>query len=82
MAKLQYLNPLFFSKKLLVKKFLKLNKKNSLIPKNYFSRTLSVYNGKKYVNIIVKPEMVNYKVGQFVFTKLLGYRSKKKKKKK
>lgn len=51
-----------------------------LLPK--IGRTFNVYNGRKYVPVIYKKEMIGHKLGAFVTTKVIGQRFKNVKKKK
>jgi len=80
MWKLPYINPVFFSKNFKAKKAYKIFIRNSIIPKNYFSKSFDIYNGKKFINVVVKPEMAGNKLGEFSITKVLGFKKKKKKK--
>ena len=44
------------------------NRSLRIIP-NYIGKTISIYNGKKFVNIFIKKEMVGYKLGEFSSTR-------------
>lgn len=37
----------------------------------YVDRVIEVYNGKNYVPLTIKPDMVGYKLGDFIPTKVL-----------
>ena len=64
------------------KRAIKTRVRNSVIPFCLTSKSFNIYNGKTYVPVIVKPLMRGYKLGEFSFTKALGYKKKKKNKKK
>ena len=53
----------------------------STITKNYLNKKVYVYNGKFFISLYIKKEMVGYKFGEFVYTKKGGYSIHKKKKK-
>ena len=62
------------------RKPLKLRVRNSIIPHAIIGRTLHVYNGQKYIPVMVKREMVGHKIGEMSITKVLGFKPKKGKK--
>ncbi|HIE44135.1 MAG TPA: 30S ribosomal protein S19 [Candidatus Omnitrophica bacterium] len=43
--------------------------RNSTITPDFVGLTLSVHNGKKFVNVYITENMVGYKVGEFVHTR-------------
>jgi ribosomal protein S19 len=48
-----------------------------------FNKKLLIHNGKKFVLIVIQPEMFLHKIGEFAQTRAtFQYKSKKKKKKK
>jgi small subunit ribosomal protein S19 len=50
---------------------------------SYAGLTLSVYNGKSFIKLNIKENMVGFKFGDFIFSKKTPvYFNKKKKKKK
>mgnify|MGYP002784557311 FL=1 len=57
------------------------NARDSVITSIYINKSIGVYNGKDYVVIPVKREMVGKKLGEFVPTKKKVVFKKKKRKK-
>lgn len=82
--KIPYLSNIFlrFLKKTNNKRKFKIKtqNRNSFIPSTLLTKTLNIYNGRKYQPIIIKKEMVGHKIGEFGITKILGYKPKKKRK--
>lgn len=60
--------------------FIKTKSRASMITPDFVGLRLRVYNGKEFYPLVILPEMVGYKVGEFVFTRA-RYEYKKKKKK-
>jgi len=57
--------------------------KNSTVPKFLRKKRIAVYNGFLFHSFIVRPYMVQRRIGEFVLTKLIGtsiHRRKKRKK--
>jgi small subunit ribosomal protein S19 len=75
-----FVDPEFFEKSLKnsTKKYFKTQSRNSLILPYLIGKTLKVYNGKKYVSFKVTEEMVGFKLGEFVLTRLRHIYKKKK----
>jgi|ERR1700758_5012966 len=46
--------------------------RNSTIIEEFVGKIISVYNGKTYVRVKVRPKMVGFKLGAFSFTKKMG----------
>lgn len=77
-----YVHPLFFSKAFLAKKAVKTKARWLTLPLlPTTGRSFYVYNGQKYVQVIYKKEMANFKLGSFAVTKIIGYKPKIVKKK-
>jgi small subunit ribosomal protein S19 len=76
-----FFNPNIFKKlkiiKLKTNNVLKTFSKNTTILPGYIDKTLSVYNGKKWVLRAVSQDMVGYVLGSFIFTRKI-YKYKKK----
>jgi len=74
--KLIYLNKFIFKlqKKNLSfsNQVIKIWSRNNTILKNFFYKKILVYNGRFFLPIIIKKEFLNYKFGEFIFTKKLG----------
>ena len=62
------------------KKVFKIHDRKSVIPYTLLSKTLNIYNGRKYIPVVIKKEMIGHKIGEFSITKILGYKPKKKRK--
>jgi len=76
-----YVEPLFFEKSIKKEKtFIRTKSRSSYILPYLVGKTIKVYNGKTYVPIRVKEEMVGYKLGEFVLTRLRHVYKKKSKK--
>lgn len=73
-----YLN--FLSKSFFLKNnyFLKINDRNIFIKKEWIGFKLAVYNGKVYIPIQIKENMVGKLLGSFIFSKKIIIKSKKK----
>jgi small subunit ribosomal protein S19 len=56
--------------------------RSSVITFDFIDLIVNVYNGKKYLPLKIKENMLGYKFGEFIFTKKkMVFRKKKKKKK-
>lgn len=51
---------------------LKIWSRSSVICKEFLGKKVFVHNGNKFLSVIVKPEMIGHKFGEFAFTKRLG----------
>jgi len=78
--KIPYIYNIFVTKIHGVKKVYKTHNRKTIIPNTLLSKTLSIYNGKKYLPVVIKREMIGHKAGEFAITKVLGYKPKKKRK--
>jgi small subunit ribosomal protein S19 len=69
------------------KKKVRTKNRSSVITEKMIGTIVSLYNGKRYVPVAIVKNMLGHKLGEFVFTKLLGksihssVKNKKKKKK-
>ena len=59
------------------KKFLILKNKSLVIIPEFINKSLKVYNGCKFVDLVVTADMVGHKVGEFIFTRKLHVFKKK-----
>lgn len=71
------LNILKKFKNLKNQKSIYIHSKNSSILKEFIGRTFYVYQGQKYQKVKITNNMVNYKFGEFVFTRRIGKIHKK-----
>ena len=58
----------------------KIKNRSTVISPLLLSKTLNIYNGAKYLPVVIKREMIGHKTGEFAITKTLGYKPKKKEK--
>ena len=56
--------------------------RNSFIPVSFVGSRISVHIGNQFKSILIKPLMVNYRLGDFAFTKFRGFEIHKRKRKK
>ncbi len=57
-------------------------KRSSLITNKYINKEVNIYNGQKFITLLVEPCMVGYRFGEFAFTRYIGYKNKETSKKK
>jgi small subunit ribosomal protein S19 len=74
-----YINESFFQEVLLSKKKIKTTSRSTVILPFLIGKTVQVYNGKFFIPITISEEMVGYKLGEFVLTRLRHVYKKKKK---
>ena len=78
MSRSKYKGPFFkvnFFKK---KKWIKIINKNLTILPEYNTYTVSIYNGKNFINLIITDKMVGFKFGDFINTRKKHIYKKKK----
>ncbi len=56
---------------------IKIWNRNSVVFPLFVGKILSIYNGKKFVNVQISEEMVGFKVGEFVPTRKKPIHKKK-----
>ena len=78
--KLPYIDRRVHTQLTATRKQLRLRTRNSVISHAIIGRTIHIYNGQKYIAVIVKKEMVGHKIGEMSITKVLGFKPKKGKK--
>ena len=74
-----YINESFFQEVHLSKKKIKTTSRSTVILPFLIGKTVQVYNGKFFIPITISEEMVGYKLGEFVLTRLRHVYKKKKK---
>ncbi len=79
--KLKPINLKLLSKSLKIKVSLQTRLRNTVIIKEFINKTIHVYNGMNYFPLIIRPVMVGYKLGDFIFSKKLVVHKIKKVKK-
>jgi len=50
----------------------KIYKKSSVITLEFLNKRVLVYNGNKFISLLVKESMLGHRFGEFVLTKSLG----------
>lgn len=73
--KLEFIPRSFFIKNDI---FLKMEDRNIFVKKEWIGLKIAVYNGKYYIPIIIKDNMVGKMLGSLIFTKTILLKSKKK----
>lgn len=70
----------FVPKALLLKKniFLKMEDRNIFIKKEWLGLKIAVYNGKFYIPLVIKENMIGKMLGSLIFTKKILIKQKKK----
>lgn len=51
------------------KKYIKIYNKNLIILSKYVNLNFLVYNGKSFVRLNINKDMINYKFGDFIYTR-------------
>lgn len=54
------------------KKKIRTKNRDSVINENMVGTIMSIYNGKRYYPVAIVKKMIGHKLGEFVFTKMLG----------
>ena len=77
------LNLDFIPKSVFVKNnfFLKMEDRNIFVKKELIGLKIAVYNGKYYIPIVIKENMVGRMLGALIFTKKILLKSKKRSRK-
>jgi small subunit ribosomal protein S19 len=60
---------IFFLKKHLYRKNIKIWSRSSSVPLSLVGARVSIYNGQKYIPMVVSVEKVGFKFGEFCFTR-------------
>lgn len=69
----------FYKKNKLITGLQFMNRNLVLNDRSFIGKTIYVYNGRKFVSLLIKENMLNYKLGDFVFTRRILLKKKKKK---
>nr|YP_010394055.1 ribosomal protein S19 [Peronospora belbahrii]DAZ88063.1 TPA_asm: ribosomal protein S19 [Peronospora belbahrii] len=78
MSRSQYKGPFFKVNFLKKKQWTKITNKNLIILPEYKNYSVSVYNGKIFINLIIKDKMIGFKFGEFINTRKKHIYKKKK----
>lgn len=78
MSRSKYKGPFFKLNFLKKKKWMKITNKNLTILPEYNNRSVSIYNGKIFINLIINEKMIGFKFGEFINTRKKHIYKKKK----
>ena len=72
MKKIPYLHPSLSPEKILKKDSIRTWSRSSIINESFISKKFEIYNGKTFTSIIIQPEMVGIRLGEFARTRKRG----------
>lgn len=78
MSRSNYKGPFFKVNFLKSKKWIKIMNKNLTILPEYNNYSVSIYNGKIFLNLIITHKMIGFKFGEFINTRKKHIYKKKK----
>ena len=78
MSRSKYKGPFFKVNYLKNKKWLKITNKNLTILPEYNNHSVSIYNGKLFINLEINNKMIGFKFGEFINTRKKHIYKKKK----
>nr|YP_010118080.1 ribosomal protein S19 [Phytophthora palmivora]QPN54130.1 ribosomal protein S19 [Phytophthora palmivora]QTV76714.1 ribosomal protein S19 [Phytophthora palmivora]WOX01713.1 ribosomal protein S19 [Phytophthora palmivora] len=78
MSRSKYKGPFFKVNLLKKKKWMKITNKNLIILPEYSNHSVSVYNGKIFINLEINDKMIGFKFGEFINTRKKHIYKKKK----
>ena len=78
MSRSKYKGPFFKVNFLKKQKWLKITNKNLTILPEYDNHFVSIYNGKRFLNLEIKNKMIGFKIGEFINTRKKHIYKKKK----
>lgn len=78
MSRSKYKGPFFKVNFLKKKKWMKITNKNLTILPEYVNYSVSVYNGKIFINLKINDKMIGFKFGEFINTRKKHIYKKKK----
>lgn len=78
MSRSKYKGP-FFKVNFIKKKWIRIKNKNLTILPEYIKHSVSIYNGKRFINLKIKKNMIGFKFGEFIYTRKKHIYIKKKK---
>nr|YP_010118002.1 ribosomal protein S19 [Phytophthora captiosa]QPN54013.1 ribosomal protein S19 [Phytophthora captiosa] len=78
MSRSQYKGPFFKVNLLKKKKWMKITNKNLIILPEYNNYSVSIYNGKIFINLEINNKMIGFKFGEFINTRKKHLYKKKK----
>jgi ribosomal protein S19 len=78
MSRSKYKGPFFKVNLLKKKQWMKITNKNLTILPEYSNHSVSVYNGKIFINLEINDKMLGFKFGEFINTRKKHIYKKKK----
>lgn len=69
MSRSKYKGPFFKVNLIKKKKWMKITNKNLTILPEYSNRSVSIYNGKIFINLEINDKMIGFKFGEFINTR-------------
>nr|YP_009178805.1 ribosomal protein S19 [Peronospora tabacina]ALJ78456.1 ribosomal protein S19 [Peronospora tabacina]ALJ78503.1 ribosomal protein S19 [Peronospora tabacina] len=79
MSRSKYKGPFFKVNFLKKKRWMKITNKNLTILPEYNNNSVSIYNGKNFINLVINNKMIGFKFGEFINTRKKHIYKKKKK---
>lgn len=67
--KIPYIASVFFKKRFLTLNSHKIKLRNSIISNMFIKKKFLIYNGRFNKSLVIKPDIIGYKLGEFCFTK-------------
>lgn len=78
MSRSKYKGPFFKVNLIKKKQWIKITNKNLTILPEYSNQSVSVYNGKMFINLEINDKMIGFKFGEFINTRKKHIYKKKK----
>ena len=78
MSRSKYKGPFFKVNFLKKKQWMKRTNKNLIILPEYNNNSVSIYNGKIFINLVINTKMIGFKFGEFINTRKKHIYKKKK----
>ena len=69
MSRSKYKGPFFKANLIKHKQWKKIFNKNLTILPEYNNHFVNIYNGKTFINIKIKEQMIGFKFGEFIYTR-------------
>ncbi len=69
MSRSKYKGPFFKVNLLKKRNWMKIRDKNLTILPEYNNRSVSVHNGKSFINLRINNKMIGFKFGEFIYTR-------------
>jgi small subunit ribosomal protein S19 len=66
---LPYISPIFFKEFFKKKKVFKTYIRNTNVSSKFINKKIKIYNGLEFEDIIIRSDLIGFKLGSFSFTK-------------